>query len=180
MSLLAKAVLLVALFPATLSATQFAQVLPQCQFSHRLSPYRQSEVARIWKAMELLGAAPSVASLLAPIIVQKATLFHIDPLVMVSIARQETRFRLGVRGSKGEVGVFQIMPSVWCEELGLTEAELEEPGNNAHACAYILAKYLRTYGGDMRKAVRAYNHRAYGASYAKQVLRRHDELVARL
>lgn len=175
MKTLVRAVLILLAAPAVLSATQFTRVLPECQFSHHRSPYADPVVVRVWRAMEHLGAGAEVASLLAPTIREKAALFQVDPLVMVAIARQESSFRLDARGSKGEVGVFQILPQVWAGELGLTAAELAEPRNNTHACAYILAKYLRRYGSYDR-AVRAYNHRDYGTRYAKQVLSRRHEL----
>lgn len=171
--------LLLLLLPSITCPGQTAEILPYCHFQHRETPYSNPDVVRIWKAMDHLGAKPRVASLLAPIIHEKARQFDVDPLIMVSIARQESSFRLRVRGSKGEIGVFQIMPRVWLEELGFTEDELEDPANNAHACAHILSKYLRKYG-DYSRAVKAYNHRVHGARYSKRVIDRYAEVVATL
>lgn len=171
--------ILIFFLPSALSAGQFTNILPYCHVTHRETPWQKSEVVQIWKAMRLLGADPEVASLLAPFIHREAGRFGVDPFVMVSMARQESNFRLDARGSKGEIGVFQIRPDVWAGELGLTEKELEEPANNTYACAAILAKYLSRYEG-YRSAVRAYNHRRYGARYAQAVLHRVEEVVAEL
>lgn len=165
--------------PLAASTLQFSHVPPTCRWAHRVSVFAKPEVVQVWKAMRHLGARADVASRLAPAIVKSARKFDVDPFLMVSIARQETNFRLGARGSKGEVGVFQIMPRVWCDELGMTEEELARPEENTYACAYILGKYLRRYRG-YEAAVKAYNHRLYGAPYARTVLKRYEALTAML
>ncbi|GAB4269761.1 MAG: hypothetical protein Kow0092_23910 [Deferrisomatales bacterium] len=165
--------------PSALSQAQFTRVLPQCQFRHAQTPWSDGEVRRVWRAMVQMEAPTPVASLLAPMIRREAARFGVDPLVMVSIARQESHFRLDARGSKGEVGVFQIRPTLWAEELGLDPGALAEPAHNTRACAYILSRYLARYG-TYRKAVRAYNHLRYGGRYARKVLSRYRRVAAAL
>jgi hypothetical protein len=89
-------------------------------------------------------------------IVEAAKRAGIDPLVMVSIARRESRYDPGVRSVVGAIGLFQFMPYTAAElaaPAGLTdvsEAALKTP----HAASRLAATYLRA-AAPLRRRARA-------------------------
>jgi soluble lytic murein transglycosylase len=136
----------------------------------------------------------------------------VDPCLLAAIMIVESGGRISVRSPKGALGLFQLSPvsARWrAQELGLpepTEAELlSDPLLNARLGADNLAWLLRTYDGDVERALCAYNAGARrlkeisdaaggwvrwreerersGASsilaYAHRVLHYRDELLAR-
>jgi soluble lytic murein transglycosylase len=96
-------------------------------------------------------------------IVDAAKRAGIDPLVMLSIARRESRFDPGVRSVVGAIGLFQFMPYT-AEELkepaGLTdvsERALKTPEAAARLAATYLRELLRRFDGELAPAAASYN-----------------------
>jgi soluble lytic murein transglycosylase len=87
----------------------------------------------------------------------------VDPRVMLSIARRESRYDPVVRSAVGAVGLFQFMPYT-AEELrepaGLTtvdEASLKTPETSARLAATYLKGLLGMFDGQLAPAASAYN-----------------------
>ena len=87
----------------------------------------------------------------------------VDPHVMLSIARRESRYDPAVRSAVGAVGMFQFMPYT-AEELagpaGLTnvdEAALKTPAVSARLAATYLDGLLDMFDGELAPAASAYN-----------------------
>lgn len=71
----------------------------------------------------------------------------------LAIAQRESGFDNTRVGSKGEIGIFQIMPST-AAQLGVDPTDPVQ--NIAGGVAYI-AQALRRFGGDAQKAAAAFN-----------------------
>lgn len=71
----------------------------------------------------------------------------------LAIAQRESGFDNTRVGSKGEIGIFQLMPST-AAQLGVDPTDPVQ--NIAGGVAYI-AQALRTFGGDAQKAAAAFN-----------------------
>lgn len=87
----------------------------------------------------------------------------VDPRLMLSIARRESRYDPSVRSAVGAVGLFQFMPYT-AEELagpaGLTtvdEASLKTPATSARLAATYLKGLLDMFDGQLAPAASAYN-----------------------
>jgi len=81
--------------------------------------------------------------------------FTLDDVVEAMI-RRESAAKPGARGRKGEVGLAQIMPAT-AAEYGITPEALRDPNVNRMVAKRYLGDLLRRYGGDLRKAITAYN-----------------------
>lgn len=87
----------------------------------------------------------------------------VDPLVVLSLIRQESAFREDVRSVSNAVGLMQLLPSTaavearWKGRTAGLEKRLEEPGFNIRlGCGYLL-KVLRMMEGSMPLALGGYN-----------------------
>lgn len=90
-------------------------------------------------------------------LVREADAVDMDPRVLASVLLVEDPWLdPGVRSSQGAVGLMQVMPfhaGRWgCPATDLTVAE----ANICHG-ARIFAHYLRSHGGDLDRALLAYN-----------------------
>ena len=56
---------------------------------------------------------PSTADRIAPIIVQNADRYNVDPLLIAATIRQESSYRSNVTSSAGAVGLTQVIPRYW-------------------------------------------------------------------
>jgi soluble lytic murein transglycosylase-like protein len=100
-----------------------------------------------------------------PLITQKL----VDAIIQV-----ESSGRPRVVSSKGAVGLMQVRPAVWKRELQReriikTRKCLFDPEKNINAGVYILAKYLKAAGGDLRRALEKYSGGARG--YYEKVMK---------
>ena len=71
-----------------------------------------------------------------------------------SVMKQESAFRPCAVSSKGAMGLMQLMPST-AEQLGIQNPF--DPVSNLDAGARFLKQLLGRYGGDVPKALGAYN-----------------------
>ena len=101
--------------------------------------------------------------------------YHIDPAIIVAMIFRESSFRTDVIGDNGNsYGLMQIQPK-WhydrMQKLGCTN--LLDPFQNVTVGVDILANQIARYGGDVTKALVAYNRGSYSGlvtQYAKDVL----------
>lgn len=86
-----------------------------------------------------------------PLLLAAAREYRVEPALVKAVAWRESRFREDARGTVGELGLMQIGPLAaeeWAraEKLrGFRHADLLDPGRNARAGAWYLAKLLRRY-----------------------------------
>ena len=79
--------------------------------------------------------------------------------LLAAVAKQESRFSVGVRSVVGAVGLLQLMPDTAVELAGrpLSPAELQDPARNATLGARYLRQLLRSWDGNPWLAVASYN-----------------------
>jgi len=87
---------------------------------------------------------------------------HVDPLLMLALARQESHFDRAAKSPVGAVGLFQIMPSRAVEldpAFDITKAEelLVQPAVAAELAAKHLEQNLESFKGAIAPAVASYN-----------------------
>ena len=88
---------------------------------------------------------------------------QIDPLLLLSLARQESRFDRSVRSAAGALGLFQIMPYTadrLAATVGIPVADrsvLLQPRVSAAYAARLVSDLLKAFDGDPVAVVAAYN-----------------------
>jgi soluble lytic murein transglycosylase-like protein len=95
------------------------------------------------------------------LITSSANTYGIPPEVLYKLLYQESRFRPDIiegrtKSPAGALGIAQFMPATAVEELGSVEAALD-PAKAIPGAARYLAKLRSSLGGDIAKAVAAYN-----------------------
>jgi soluble lytic murein transglycosylase len=74
-----------------------------------------------------------------------------DPFLIKAIIRRESNFRPNVRGTKGEIGLMQVTPSVgleYAKAMGIkkfTPDKLYDPATNIEVGCWYLAKAMKRY-----------------------------------
>ncbi len=87
----------------------------------------------------------------------------IDPLVLHSVIRQESRFQSDILSSAGAVGLMQLMPRTAAAAARREKMpkprrrDLLRPSVNVRLGASYLSRLVKGYGGDYFRAVAAYN-----------------------
>ncbi len=82
-----------------------------------------------------------------------ATKAGLPPELVHSVAKAESGYQVAAISRKGAIGLMQLMPATAAE----LKADPRNPQQNADAGAKYLADLLVKYGGDVAKAVAAYN-----------------------
>jgi soluble lytic murein transglycosylase-like protein len=78
----------------------------------------------------------------------------LDPMLVRAVVGVESAFRKDALSPKGAQGLMQLMPAT-AAALGVTDAF--DPAQNLDAGARHLAALVQGYGGDLTKALAAYN-----------------------
>lgn len=114
-------------------------------------------------------------------IISEAESYGIDPAIVFAIAYRESTFNASIIGDNGSsLGLMQVQPywhSERMERLGCTD--LLDPFQNVTVAIDYLSEMLSWYGGDMAKALTAYNRGSYQGTiteYATAVLAIAEEL----
>ena len=84
---------------------------------------------------------------------QKAIKYRVDPELALRVAWQESRYKQTARSRVGAIGVFQLMPAT-AAELGVNPFVASE---NIDGGIRYLRDRIWDYGGDLYKALAAYN-----------------------
>ena len=82
-----------------------------------------------------------------------AKLYNLDPSLVRAVAQQESGLRNEARSHRGAMGVMQLMPQT-ARELGYDAADLR---GNVRAGAAYLSMMMEAFGGDVKRALAAYN-----------------------
>jgi soluble lytic murein transglycosylase-like protein len=87
-------------------------------------------------------------------ITQAATANGIDPALLAGLVKQESGFNPGAGSGAGARGLTQLMPGT-ASGLGVTN--ILDPVQNLNGGAKYLKQQLDAFGGDVTKALAAYN-----------------------
>lgn len=105
----------------------------------------------------LPGAAPAAGSGEAqygPLVDEAARRHGLDPALLRALVKQESGFDPNARSHAGAVGLGQLMPGT-AAGLGVTDPT--DPAQSADGAARYLKAQLQTFGGDVTRALAAYN-----------------------
>ena len=83
-------------------------------------------------------------------------LYGVDPLLVMAVARTESRFNTGALGRGGAAGMMQVMPKTG-ERYGLTVEQLMDPKIAIDFGAMYISERIAAYEGDWLLALSAYN-----------------------
>ena len=85
---------------------------------------------------------------------------QLNPLLVTSLIRQESRFEPNIRSVAGAVGLMQVMPATgkWvAEKINLAQYNLENPVDNIQMGTWYLDYTHQEYGNNSLLAVASYN-----------------------
>ena len=77
----------------------------------------------------------------------------VDPALLSAIAKAESGYRAGAKSHAGAIGLMQIMPAT-ARGLGVDPSD---PAQAVDGAARLVARYLKTYDGDLPRVLAAYN-----------------------
>ncbi len=88
--------------------------------------------------------------------------FGLDPYLVWAVMREESRFRPAAVSGAGALGLMQVMPATGRDiagrlQVSIRDSDLLEPGLNIRFGAFYLKAMLDMFGGDLDRALAAYN-----------------------
>lgn len=102
---------------------------------------------------DALAAAGSPSAAYDPYFDASGAKYGVNPALLREVARQESGFNSGASSPAGAVGLMQFMPGT-AAGLGINPSD---PAQAVDGAARLLSGYLKNYGGDVGKALAAYN-----------------------
>ena len=95
-------------------------------------------------------------------VVTAAARHHVDPLLMIALARQESHFDRTIKSPVGAIGLFQIMPYTAVAldpsfPIDRADEQLVQPEIAAELAARHLEQNLALFGGALAPAIASYN-----------------------
>jgi soluble lytic murein transglycosylase len=94
-------------------------------------------------------------------VIVEANHLGLDPLFLLAVIKTESKFNLKARGSHGEIGLMQILPTTaaWiAPQAGMpANFNLEDPAVNIRIGATYFAQLRRDFDGKTHRYVGAYN-----------------------
>lgn len=112
---------------------------------------------------------------------ENANKYGVDAALLAAIAEQESGFNQGAQSEAGAVGIMQLMPPT-AEGLGVDATDL---AGNIEGGAKYIRQMLDQFGGDVHKALEAYNGGPGGVGtaqtvkYADEVMQRYEKFKAK-
>ena len=105
------------------------------------------------KTKKVLGNMPLADQSLSSLIESAAQKYKVDPKLVAAVAEGESNGRQEAVSSVGAIGVMQLMPDT-AASLGVDPYDKQQ---NIEGGTKYLRQMLDTFGGDLKKAVAAYN-----------------------
>lgn len=106
----------------------------------------------------------------------EARIYGVDEALLMSVAHRESTFNAKCKSKSGAIGIMQIMPKT-AAGFGVKANQLYDTHTNIRLGARLLSGQLKAYGGDMVKALSAYNQGSgrvnrgsYSTAYANRVI----------
>ena len=94
-------------------------------------------------------------------VMESAGKYNLDPFLIYSVIKAESKFDAEAKSSKSAQGLMQITPQTadWAlEKMGLpSETDIFDPQVNIDVGCWYLAKLLSDHNGDLTAALAAYN-----------------------
>ena len=134
--------------PATPPATQNASFQSQLQQASAAGP-----AGAAGAASPASGGGP-VDGQFSEMINAAAQKYGLDPALLKALIRQESNFNPNARSPAGAAGLTQLMPGT-AASLGVSNPL--DPRQAIDGGAKYLSQQLKAFGGDVRKALAAYN-----------------------
>lgn len=112
---------------------------------------------------------------------EMAEKYNLDPALLAAIAEQESGFNQSAQSEAGALGIMQLMPDT-ANGLGVDATDL---AGNIEGGAKYIKQMLDQFGGDLHKALEAYNGGpgnvgiAQTMKYADEVLQRYEKFKAK-
>lgn len=110
-----------------------------------------------------------------------------DPVWILAVMFQESKFKADAVSSHGAVGLMQIMPKTAKGEFGVGRSELFKPEVNVPLGVKYLAKLRDYYNGDLHLATIAYNQGLgnvdkgkYSTRYLRAVRKHYDIMTQKI
>ncbi|SHK34459.1 Transglycosylase SLT domain-containing protein [Selenomonas ruminantium] len=113
----------------------------------------QPDVQKLGKPQKVLDNMPLADQDLSVLIESAAQKYRVDPKLVAAVAEVESNGRQEAVSSVGAIGVMQLMPDT-AASLGVDPYDKQQ---NIEGGAKYLRQMLDTFGGDLKKAVAAYN-----------------------
>lgn len=129
--------------PAAVEKLESSQ---QGDFAQELNKAVQAVEGEKAASVELPGDTNSM-------IAAAARKYNVDPRLVAAVAQTESNGNQEAVSSAGAVGVMQLMPET-AADLGVNPYDKQQ---NIEGGAKYLRQMMDTFGGDVRKAVSAYN-----------------------
>ena len=83
---------------------------------------------------------------------------QLDPLLVMSLIKQESGFKAPILSSSGAVGLMQLMPFTAIDTVkDVVLAQMKNPNSNIEVGAKYLASLMNQYEGNIPFALAAYN-----------------------
>ena len=114
-------------------------------------------IATTRSAASTASAAPGALNLpgnLGGIVAQAAQRYGVDPALIAGVIETESNFNPNAVSPAGARGLMQLMPGT---ARGLGVGDSSDPLQNVMGGAKLLGQLLDKYGGDVKKALAAYN-----------------------
>ena len=131
------------------SALQNATTATQTSFAPQAAGTATTAVSPTSTSSSLPAGTPYAAE-----ITQAATANGIDPALLAGLVKQESGFNPNAGSGAGARGLTQLMPGT-ASGLGVTN--MLDPVQSLNGGAKYLKQQLDTFGGDVTKALAAYN-----------------------
>jgi soluble lytic murein transglycosylase-like protein len=134
--------------PSSTTPTSFADQLQSASAATATTPAATAAPAAT-TASTLPASVPFADQITAA-----ASRYGLDPALLAGLVKQESGFQPAIRSSAGAVGLTQLMPGT-ASSLGVTDPT--DPAQSLDGGAKYLREQLDAFGGDVTKALAAYN-----------------------
>lgn len=137
---------------------EIAQELERCLEEMDDPSKRNSEDMEAYINARYPGVAKELAKVISVETERLSIKYDLPFSLVVGLMEVESRFNPFAKSSVGARGLLQVMPDIWCKELGLKNSrELHGIATGINAGLYVLKHYVKKNKGNITKALKNYN-----------------------